>query len=237
LFRSPRVADCSQQRHSNTYSACFTPVLVLVSSVTFLQLLLCTLFAPAQTCCAGQSSHRDCSGSLSAFKATGVLGGSSSVWQTLEHTPRHGTESVSLDCGLSAHVKQLHRHFSLSQRCRLGLQRCTSTQALLPRRCCFNAPLQLLTGVPHIEHGLQNAFVVAGRDTRPDIQRLWKSSLARLVVIAIRHVKGVAATDSVGNLEWFVEELGRRFPAMQDVVQWIDKERYMQLESASTTTV
>jgi len=95
----------------------------------------------------------------------------------------------------------------------------------------------LLTGVPHIEDGLQNAFVVAGRDTRPDIQRLWNSSLARLVVNAIRHVKGVAATESVGDLEWFVEELGRRFRAMQDVVQWIDKERYTQLESASTTTV
>lgn len=134
-------------------------------------------------------------------------------------------------------MEQLHRQFSFGQRCRLGLQRCTSTQALLARRCCFNAALQILTGIPHIEHGLQSAFVVAGRQARPDTQKLWTNSLARLVVNAIQHIKSVAATDSVGDLKWFVEELGRRFPAMQNVVQWLDQERYTQLESASTTTV
>ncbi|DBA72492.1 TPA: hypothetical protein ACH3X2_010257 [Trebouxia sp. C0005] len=92
-------------------------------------------------------------------------------------------------------------------------------------RCCFNAALQILTGIPHIEHGLQSAFVVAGRQARPDTQKLWTNSLARLVVNAIQHIKSVAATDSVGDLKWFVEELGRRFPAMQNVVQWLDQER------------
>ena len=134
-------------------------------------------------------------------------------------------------------MEQLHRQVSFGQRCRLGLQRCTGTHALLPRRCCFNAPLQFLTGIPHIEQGLQNTFVVAGKDTRPDIQRLWDGSLARLVVNTIGHIKRAAATDYVGDLRWFVEELGRRFPAMQDVVQWRDRKRYTQLESASTTTV
>lgn len=94
-----------------------------------------------------------------------------------------------------------------------------------------------MTGIPHIKQGLKNTFLVAGKDTRPDIQRLWTDSLAQLVVNAIKHIKSAAATDSVGDLRWFVEELGRRFPAMQDVVQWIDRKRYTQLESESTTTV
>ena len=143
---------------------------------------------------------------------------------------------MSLDRGLSAHMEQLHRHISFGERCKLGLQRCTGTHALLPRRCSFNTALQFMTGIPHIEYGLQRGFVVAGLETRQDIQKLWTDSLARLVLNSIGHIKRAAATDSVGDLRWFVEELGR-FPAMQDVVQWRDRKRYTQLESASTTTV
>jgi len=94
-----------------------------------------------------------------------------------------------------------------------------------------------LTGFPHIEYGLQSAFTVAGKDTKKDIEELWTNSLARLVLINIVHIKRAAATDSVGDLRWFVEELGDRFPAMQDVVRWIDRKRYTQLKPVSTTTV
>jgi len=134
-------------------------------------------------------------------------------------------------------MEQLHRQVSFGQRCRLGLQRCTGTQALLPRRCCINVAMQFLTGFPHIEYGLQSAFTVAGKDTKKDIEELWTNSLARLVLINIVHIKRAAATDSVGDLRWFVEELGDRFPAMQDVVRWIDRKRYTQLKPVSTTTV
>ena len=133
-------------------------------------------------------------------------------------------------------MEQLHRQISFGQRCRLGLQRCTGTHALLPRRCFINAVMQFLTGIPHIEQGLQNPFLVAGQKTRLDIQKLWEKSLARQVVNAIVHIKSVAATDRVGDLKWFVEELADRFPAMQDVVHWIDRKRYTQLEPVSTTT-
>ncbi len=97
--------------------------------------------------------------------------------------------------------------------------------------------MQFLTGVPHIEYGLQSAFTVAGKDTKKDVDKLWTGSLARLVVNTIGHIKCAAATDSVGDLRWFVEELGDRFPAMQDVVRWIDRKRYTQLEPVSTKTV
>lgn len=94
--------------------------------------------------------------------------------------------------------------------------------------------MQLICGIPHIERGLQNAFDRAGRDTIVDIEALWHHSLARLVFLTVGHIKKLALTDTVGCLKWFVDQLGA-FPAMRDVVQWLDRPRYRQLGPPSLT--
>ena len=85
--------------------------------------------------------------------------------------------------------------------------------------------MQLLSGLPQVEHGLESPFTFAGKDNNRAIRQLWNKSLARVLLAAITQVKAAGATDSVIDLNWFVVELSQ-IEAVRHLVRWEDDDRY-----------